>query len=289
MLLAKTREQIDPIAHGWRIDRLKTALVPTMGNLHEGHLALVAAAKREADKVITSIYVNPTQFGQGEDFENYPRTLERDRELLAQAGCDLVFVPDQGVMYPFGLDDQVRVLAPAALANTLEGQTRPGHFDGVTTVVARLFNLVRPDIAVFGEKDYQQLLVIRRMSEDLGYGIRVVSVPTVRESSGLAMSSRNNYLDAGQRAGAGELSKVLLQAAHRIVWDSGNPEQVERDATDRLKQAGFQVDYVAVRRAQDLGTPQDSDRDLKVLAAVYFGGTRLIDNVNANRVGIPED
>lgn len=289
MQQAETREQVKAITNCWRKEGLKTALVPTMGNLHDGHLVLVDVARREADRVIASVYVNPTQFGEGEDFENYPRTLARDHELLEQAGCDLILVPDHRTMYPFGLENQVRVQAPADLATTLEGNSRPGHFDGVVTVVARLFNLVNPDIAVFGEKDFQQLLVIRRMTEDLGYGIRIVSVPTVREATGLAMSSRNNLLDIEERKAGGGLSAVLLEAADRIESGSKDWEQVEQDAMTRLKQLGFRVDYVAVRREEDLGQPQPADLELRVLAAVYFGRTRLIDNVSAIGVGIPED
>jgi len=286
MQQAETREQIHAITRRWCREGLKTALVPTMGNLHDGHIALVDAARREADRVVTSIYVNPTQFGQGEDFDNYPRTLASDRELLEQAGCDLIFVPDQRTMYPFGLENPVRVLASADLATILEGQSRPGHFDGVVTVVARLFNLVSPDIAVFGEKDFQQLLVIRRMVEDLGYGIRIVPVPTVRETTGLAMSSRNNYLDASERMAAGGLSAVLLEAADRIRNGFKDLMQAERDAEASLKRLGFSVDYVSVRCANDLGEPRPADLELRVLAAVYFGRTRLIDNVSVIRVGI---
>lgn len=285
MRLAENREQLDAVSGRWRGKGLKTALVPTMGNLHAGHLALVDAARRHADRVVTSIYVNPIQFGQGEDFARYPRTLTADYELLEQAGCDLVFVPEQETMYPHGLANPVRVQAPADLASILEGESRPGHFDGVLTVVARLFNLVAPGVAVFGEKDYQQLLVVRRMVEDLGYGIRIVAVPTVREPDGLAMSSRNNYLDATARSSTNHLSRVLQEAANRISDGSGNWKQAERDATAQLTELGFRVDYVAVRRAADLREPQPTDRDLRILAAAYFGQVRLIDNVQVNSVG----
>jgi len=285
MRLAENREQLDAVSGRWRGEGLKTALVPTMGNLHAGHLALVDAARRHADRVVTSIYVNPTQFGQGEDFARYPRTLAADCELLEQAGCDLVFVPKQKTMYPHGLANPVRVQAPADLASILEGESRPGHFDGVLTVVARLFNLVAPGVAVFGEKDYQQLLVVRRMVEDLGYGIRIVAVPTVREPDGLAMSSRNNYLDSADRSSSNHFSRVLQEAANRISNGSGNWERAERDATAQLTELGFRVDYVAVRRAADLREPQPADRDLRILAAAYVGQVRLIDNIRANSVG----
>ncbi len=287
MRLAETREDIHSITRRWRREGLLTALVPTMGNLHEGHLALVAAARHEADRVITSIYVNPTQFGQGEDFDSYPRTLDPDRVLLEQAGCDLLFVPGQSTMYPFGIENGIRLLASPDLSGRLEGRSRPGHFDGVVTVVARLFNLACPDVAVFGEKDFQQLLVIRRMVEDLGYPIRVVSVPTVREPSGLAMSSRNNYLEPADRTAAGDLNAVMLAAAKSVESGSKDLMGVEKDTASRLEGLGFRVDYVAVRRAADLAPPGPADRHLRILAAVYWRDTRLIDNISAIQVGIP--
>jgi pantoate--beta-alanine ligase len=286
MLQAATRAQVRTITSGWQREDLKTALVPTMGNLHDGHLTLVDAARREADRVIASIYVNPTQFGQGEDFDNYPRTLAQDCARLDQAGCDLVFLPDQNTMYPYGLENQVKVLAAPDLTTCLEGQSRPGHFDGVTTVVARLFNVVRPDYAVFGEKDYQQLLVIRRMVDDLGFGIQVVAVPTMRERTGLAMSSRNNYLEPRERKAAGALFGELSDAARQIESGTQNLERVEMDAKANLEHLGFSVQYLAVRNAANLIKPQPQDRQLRVLAAATMGRTRLIDNVSANRVGI---
>jgi len=286
MQRAENRKQIHAVTEPWRREGLKIALVPTMGNLHRGHLSLVEAARREADRVVTSIYVNPAQFGEGEDYASYPRTLEADSLALEQAGCDLLFVPGHNTMYPSGLDHAVRLLASPDLAGVLEGESRPGHFDGVVTVVARLFNLVVPDVAVFGEKDYQQLLVIQRMADDLGYGIRIVPVPTVRETSGLAMSSRNNYLDKAERESAGRLNAILLHAAGQVRSGCENCIQVEQAATARLKELGFQVDYVAVRRAEDLLMPGSGDPDLRVLAAVWSGPTRLIDNVRVIRVGI---
>ena len=286
MQRAENRKQIHAVTEPWRREGLKIALVPTMGNLHRGHLSLVEAARREADRVVTSIYVNPAQFGEGEDYASYPRTLEADSLALEQAGCDLLFVPGHNTMYPSGLDHAVRLLASPDLAGVLEGESRPGHFDGVVTVVARLFNLVVPDVAVFGEKDYQQLLVIQRMADDLGYGIRIVPVPTVRETSGLAMSSRNNYLDKAERESAGRLNAILLHAAGQVRSGCENCIQVEQAAIARLKELGFRVDYVAVRRAEDLLMPGSGDPDLRVLAAVWSGPTRLIDNVRVIRVGI---
>jgi len=260
-----------------------------MGNLHDGHLALIEAARRVADRIVTSVYVNPTQFGEGEDFKSYPRTLATDSQLLEQAGCDLLFTPDHHTMYPFGLEHPVRLLASPDLAAPLEGAFRPGHFDGVVSVVARLLNLVSPDFAVFGEKDYQQLLVIRRMVDDLAYHTRIVPVPTVREASGLAMSSRNNYLEPSQREAAGELNTVLAEAAGRVKAEPFELRRVERDARDRLKRFGLRVEYVAIRRAEDLAVPRDSDLRLRILVAAWSGETRLIDNMEIIRVGISGD
>jgi pantoate--beta-alanine ligase len=278
MQLAQSREELWSFTRRWRRDGLRLALVPTMGNLHEGHLALVQAARQQADRIVASIFVNPAQFGAGEDFHAYPRTLEADQRKLADAGCDLAFAPDDRTMYPGGLEDATRLLASPSLANLLEGESRPGHFDGVVTVVARLFNLVGPDFAVFGEKDFQQLLVIRRLVEDLGYPLQVLSVPTVRGQGGLALSSRNSYLDEEQRAAAERLNAVLQEAAERAASGSAGREDVERDARHRLEQAGFRVDYVALRRAADLALPVAGDRDLRILAAAWCGPTRLIDN-----------
>jgi pantoate--beta-alanine ligase len=259
-----------------------------MGNLHDGHIALVEAARRIADRVIVSIYVNPTQFGPAEDFDTYPRTLASDRERLERAGCDLLFLPKETTMYPFGLDNQVRVMAAADLAGDLEGRSRPGHFDGVTTVVARLFNLVDPDVAVFGEKDYQQLLVIRRMVEDLGFAVQIRSVPTVREDNGLAMSSRNAYLEATGREAAGVLYEVLREAAQLVESGGGDLSGIERNAVARLEDAGFRVDYLSARNASTLDRPGRDDRELRILAAVDFRGIRLIDNIGVNRLGFPK-
>jgi pantoate--beta-alanine ligase len=276
---AQSRAELWSVIRGWRRAGHGIGLVPTMGNLHQGHLALVDKAREIGGKVVASIYVNPTQFGEGEDFEHYPRTLESDLKKLDAAGCDLVFIPDLSTMYPFGLDKAVSVLAPPDIAARLEGASRPGHFDGVTTVVARLFNLVMPDYAVFGEKDYQQLLVIRRMVEDLSYAIEVIAVPTVREEGGLAMSSRNSYLEEKQRKAAGELNRALRVLADRIRQPAADFECAEQKAAELLEQRGLVVDYVAVRRAADLARPRPGDRELRALAAVWCGKTRLIDNV----------
>ena len=275
---AQTREQLRAATAPWRLAGQSIALVPTMGNLHEGHLALVRAARAQADRVVASIFVNPTQFGEGEDFERYPRTPEEDRLQLAEAGCDLLFAPDVATVYPNGLSDSTRLTAAPSLANILEGASRPGHFDGVVTVVARLFNLVLPDVAVFGEKDYQQLLVIRRLVEDLAYPVRIESVATVRGDNGLALSSRNRYLEEPQRAAAAQLNAILKRAAGRVPAAVGGYGSVEQEARAAIERAGLRVDYVAVRRAMDLAAPTAQDRELRILAAVWSGRTRLIDN-----------
>jgi pantoate--beta-alanine ligase len=257
-----------------------------MGNLHAGHLALVDAAREHADRVVSSIYVNPTQFGPGEDFDRYPRTLEADCLKLEKVGCDLVFAPGEECMYPGGVEDAVQVSAPARLASLLEGARRPGHFDGVVTVVARLFNLVYPDIAVFGEKDYQQLLVIRRLVRDMGYPVRIEAVPTVREQNGLAMSSRNEYLDSGKRAEAAVLYATLEQVAREVAERPVDLDKAAGSAARGLERLGFRVDYLAIRRAQDLEIPQAADEELRILCAAWSGETRLIDNLHVKRFAI---
>ena len=286
MRQARTREQLWSQIRPWRAAGQRVALVPTMGNLHDGHVALVEAARRHADRVVTSIYVNPAQFGAGEDFARYPRTPEDDLQRLRAARCDLAFLPDDAAIYPLGLDGATQLRAAPALAGILEGAFRPGHFDGVVTVVARLLNLCAPDLAVFGEKDYQQLLVVRRMVEDLGYPLRILAVPTVREPGGLALSSRNRFLGQAERGAASRLSAILREAADQIGQGGEDHHEIEREAVDRLQREGLRVDYVAVRRALDLGEPKRGDRDLRVLAAAWCGQTRLIDNCPAQGAGL---
>jgi len=283
MLETKTRQELRECTRSWRTNGQRIALVPTMGNLHAGHLALVKAARNQADRVVSSIYVNPTQFGEGEDIESYPRTLEADRAALAQEGCDLLFAPDVQTVYPFGFENAVMLGAEPDLASTLEGQFRPGHFDGVVTVVARLFNLVNPDVAVFGEKDYQQLLIIRRMVEDLGYDIHIHAVPTVREDSGLALSSRNSYLDSEQLEKAQSLQAVLRETAARAGQAGVDLSLLENKAEAQLEKYQLAVEYVAIRRAKDLAAPGNTDQDLRLLAAVWCEKTRLIDNLKIHR------
>lgn len=262
-------------ARGGRI-----ALVPTMGNLHAGHLALVAEARALADHVVASIFVNPTQFGPGEDFASYPRTLERDRRQLAAAGADLLFAPPVDEIYPDGATDGTVVCVPG-LSTILCGASRPGHFAGVASVVTRLFNIVQPDVAAFGEKDYQQLLVIRRLQADLHLPIRIVGVPTQRNVDGLALSSRNQYLSAAELQRAPELHRALVDCAGQLQRRTRSLAALEKQGLARLTAAGFRPDYFVIRNAADLTRPGKGSRELVVLAAARLGRTRLIDNVQA--------
>lgn len=273
-------ERLDPLRRRiaeWRRDGQRIAFVPTMGNLHPGHIALVREAGAHAGPVVASIFVNPLQFGPNEDLAAYPRTPERDAEMLADAGCDLLFTPAVETMYPRGQADQTRVEVPG-ISDLLCGASRPGHFSGVATVVCKLFNMVQPDVALFGEKDFQQLLVIRRLVADLDMPIEILGVATVREADGLAMSSRNGYLSLGERLIAPELYRVLKAAGAALARGIA-AAQVEQEGMRALSAAGFRPDYVSVRRASDLAGPSRTDRDLVVLAAAYLGKARLIDNI----------
>jgi pantoate--beta-alanine ligase len=262
---------------GWRREGLRVGFVPTMGNLHAGHHSLVALARAHADRVVASVFVNPTQFGPGEDFSRYPRTPDADAAGLAAAGCDLLWMPTVEAMYPLGVDAAVRIRIPG-VTEVLEGAHRPGHFDGVATVVARLFNQVLPDVAAFGRKDYQQLAVIRHLVADLAFPVELLAGETVREADGLAMSSRNQYLSPEERAIAPELHRTLR--AMGAGWRDGTPRaRIEADAGRRLADAGFAVDYAALRRP-DLSEPADGEGGPRVaLVAARLGRTRLIDNL----------
>ena len=261
----------------WKRSGLRVGFVPTMGNLHAGHHSLVALARQHADRVVASVFVNPTQFGPNEDFARYPRTPETDAAGLQAAGCDLLWLPSVETMYPFGPEATVQVRVPG-VTGTLEGAHRPGHFDGVATVVARLFNQVQPDIAVFGRKDYQQLAVIRYLARDLAFPVDIIAGETLREADGLAMSSRNQYLSAGERQVAPTIHRTLQNMAAAIR--AGHPRtQVEAQAVADLVAAGFTVDYSVVRQP-DLAEPQDGERGSRVaLIAARLGRTRLIDNL----------
>ncbi len=264
----------------WKRNGLRVGFVPTMGNLHAGHFSLVELARRHADKVVASVFVNPTQFGPSEDFGRYPRTPDADANGLNAAGCDVLWRPSVEAMYPFGADHAVRMHVPG-ITDTLDGASRPGHFDGVATVVARLFNQVQADVAVFGLKDYQQLAVIRYLVRDLAFPIEIVAGETLREADGLAMSSRNQYLTPQEREVAPTIHRVLQ--AMRDAWREGMPRAgIEALAVQVLLAAGFVPDY-AVLRHSDFSEPQDgADGPLVAVVAARLGTTRLIDNLEFN-------
>jgi len=255
----------------------RIALVPTMGNLHQGHLKLVATARQQADIVVTSIFVNPLQFGANEDLDSYPRTLAEDQEKLASAGCHLVFAPSVAEVYPDGQEQQTLVEVPG-LSDLHCGASRPGHFRGVTTVVCKLFNMVQPDLAVFGLKDYQQVAVIRRMVRDLCIPVEILGVATERADTGLALSSRNGYLTADERAQAPLLQQTLQQTASAIRSGDSDFGALEADAQDRLEAGGFRRDYYRILNRHSLQPAQPGD-DLVILAAAHLGRARLIDNI----------
>ncbi len=256
----------------------RIALVATMGNLHEGHLQLIRLAKTLADVVVASIFVNPLQFGLNEDWEQYPRTLERDSAMLSAEGCDLLFCPTETDMYPNGMETQTKVEVPT-MTNILCGASRPGHFLGVTTVVAKLLNMVQPDTAIFGIKDYQQLTVIKRMVEDLCIPVQIVAAPIARADDGLALSSRNSYLTAEERPRAVALYQALCHARDTVQAGARDYATIEASAQQQLAQAGMRPDYFSIRQAKTLEPATATDTDLVLLGAVYLGKTRLIDNV----------
>ena len=264
----------------WRKQAGKVAFVPTMGNLHEGHLALVREAKKRADNVVVSIFVNRLQFGQGEDFDKYPRTLQQDADKLANEGVAVVFVPDEKELYP-NVEQRYNV-EPPHLQNELCGKFRPGHFRGVATVVSKLFNIVEADVACFGKKDYQQLAIIKGFVEDLNFNIEIVPVNTGRAADGLALSSRNQYLSEAERAEAPRLYRELQNAAGQLQSGNVAYTQIEQKAIENLNQAGWVVDYVEIRQAESLEVARVGDKHLVVLAAARLGSTRLIDNLEVS-------
>jgi len=278
MQTVTTIAEVRSVVAAWRAAGLRVAFVPTMGNLHAGHIHLVDEAQRHADKVVASIFVNPLQFSPSEDFAAYPRTLAADQEKLAAAGCDLLFAPGEQEMYPLGRDGLTFVEVPG-LSDILCGAFRPGHFRGVATVVSKLFHIVQPNVALFGEKDYQQLLVIRRMVRDLNLPVEIIGVATVREADGLAMSSRNGYLSADERRLASGVYAALQALAAELHQGARDYGALEQAAMARLERAGFRPDYVSVRRAADLAVPQAGERRLVALVAARLGKTRLIDNL----------
>jgi pantoate--beta-alanine ligase len=263
---------------GWRGQGLTVGFVPTLGNLHAGHHSLIKLARARADRVVASVFVNPTQFGPNEDFERYPRTLVQDQVGLAEQDCDLLFAPEVPTLYPFGAQNSVSIHVPQ-LTETLEGAHRPGHFDGVATVVCKLFNLVEPDLAVFGQKDFQQLKVIERMVRDLSLPVKIIAAPTLRADDGLALSSRNQYLSAEHRTLAPQIYATLQQMRDLIAkghaWSV-----VEQAAASKLARAGFDPDYAVIRRSEDLAEPVDGETEgLVALIAARLGSTRLVDNL----------
>lgn len=261
----------------WRKNAGTVAFVPTMGNLHEGHLALVREAKKRADNVVVSIFINRLQFGQGEDFDKYPRTLQQDADKLAAEGIAVVFAPDEKELYP-NVEQRYNV-EPPHLQNELCGKFRPGHFRGVATVVSKLFNIVLPDVACFGKKDYQQLAVIKGLTEDLNFDVEIVPVDTGRTEDGLALSSRNQYLSAAERAEAPRLYRELKAVAESLAQGGLDYAGLEKRAAQSLTEHGWTVDYVEIRHADTLEVARTGDRRLVVLAAARLGATRLIDNV----------
>ncbi|HNP36768.1 MAG TPA: pantoate--beta-alanine ligase [Woeseiaceae bacterium] len=278
MDVIQSKEELHELVVAWRHHDEHIALVPTMGNLHAGHTSLVENARKFAERVVVSVYVNPTQFSPSEDFAEYPRTLDRDTRRLKKIGADVLFIPDDATVYPFGHTCATVVSVPGLTENFC-GATRPGHFDGVTGVVARLFAIVQPDIAVFGQKDYQQQLVIRHMTEDLNLPIRIITANTVREKDGLAMSSRNQYLSEEERKIAPVLYEVLADIGAELQDGNRDFQRLEQSGAERLTAAGFKLDYLAIRRAQNLEEPKRDCDDLVVLASAILGKARLIDNV----------
>lgn len=278
MKTIQTRVELRDTVRAWRASGQRIAFVPTMGNLHAGHGDLVTRARALADRVVVSIFVNPMQFGPNEDFAQYPRTPDEDATLLGRMGANALYIPDAADIYPEGYERSTFIDIPA-LGDILCGAFRPGHFRGVATVVVKLFNLVAPDIAVFGEKDYQQITIIRRVVADLCMPIEIVGAPTTREPDGLAMSSRNRYLTPQDRAAAPAIYKTLTDARVRLVAGDRDFASIERAGVAALEAAGFKVDYFAVRDAHNLQAPSERSRDLVVLTAARIGRARLIDNL----------
>ena len=265
----------------WRQAGLSVAFVPTMGNLHRGHFSLVEKAKTLADKVVVSIFVNPMQFGANEDLDNYPRTLSEDKQGLAELGTDIVFTPSVSTIYPNGLGEQSFVDVPGVSLGYCGG-SRPGHFKGVATVVTKLFNLVQPDYACFGEKDFQQLQVIKTMARGLSIPVEIIGVPTMREVSGLAMSSRNGYLSAEQKTTATALFKALGQCAEQLKQGNKDFTSLKTHAKQSLEQAGLKPDYFEIAQRDTLKTATLDDNHFVILAAAFLGSVRLIDNMQVD-------
>lgn len=281
MQIAKTITALRTQIKVWRQQNQTIALVPTMGNLHQGHLSLVAKAQQLADKVVVSVFVNPLQFDDETDLSAYPRTLEDDIHQLASVDSDLLFIPTSEMIYPRGEEAQTTISVPG-MEDKLCGRDRPGHFDGVATIVNKLFNMVQADIAIFGEKDYQQLLLIKIMVEDLNLPIEIIGSPTHREPSGLAMSSRNQYLTDQQHEQAAELYQTLLTVKSQLEQGIQSFSVIQQQAIERLNKSGFRPDYVDICRADNLEQAQLGDQSLRILIAARLGQARLIDNIACN-------
>jgi pantoate--beta-alanine ligase len=281
MLTATTIAAVREHVARWHEAHERVVFVPTMGNLHAGHMSLIEAARKHGKRFVASIFVNPMQFGPNEDFAHYPRTPTQDAKLLSEAGCDLMFSPEVGEIYPNGADQATRVEVPG-ISDVLCGEFRPGHFQGVATVVAKLFHIIDPDVAIFGEKDFQQLTVIRRMVADLCLRVEIVGAPTVREADGLAMSSRNQYLSAEERKLAPTIYRQLQQAMTAVTSGVREFARIEGTGRAALDAAGFRTDYFSVRDARTLAAARPDTRQFVVLAAARLGKARLIDNLQFN-------
>ncbi|AWQ49613.1 pantoate--beta-alanine ligase [Serratia marcescens] len=277
MIIIETLPMLRQQIRRWRQEGKRIALVPTMGNLHDGHMTLVDEARARADVVVVSIFVNPMQFDRPDDLARYPRTLQEDSEKLTRRGVDLVFAPAPAAVYPQGLEQQTYVDVPG-ISSILEGASRPGHFRGVSTIVSKLFNLVQPDLACFGEKDYQQLALIRKMVADMGYDIDIVGVPTVRAKDGLALSSRNGYLTAEERKIAPQLSKIMNALAQQLANGERHVEALLEQTAEQLRAAGFTPDELFIRDADSLQPLTVDSQRAVVLMAAWLGKARLIDN-----------
>ncbi|PJI65823.1 pantoate--beta-alanine ligase [Serratia sp. TKO39] len=277
MIIIETLPMLRQQIRRWRQEGKRIALVPTMGNLHDGHMTLVDEARARADVVVVSIFVNPMQFDRPDDLARYPRTLQEDSEKLTRRGVDLVFAPAPAAVYPQGLEQQTYVEVPG-ISSILEGASRPGHFRGVSTIVSKLFNLVQPDLACFGEKDYQQLALIRKMVADMGYDIDIVGVPTVRAKDGLALSSRNGYLTAEERKIAPQLSKIMNALAQQLANGERHVEELLEQTAEQLRTAGFTPDELFIRDADSLQPLTVDSQRAVVLMAAWLGKARLIDN-----------
>ena len=284
MLTVTTVADVRAHVARWHEAHERVVFVPTMGNLHAGHMSLIEAARRHGDRFVASIFVNPMQFGPNEDFAHYPRTPTQDAKMLEAAGCDLMFSPEVGEIYPNGADNATRIEVPG-ISRILCGEFRPGHFEGVATIVAKLFHIVDPDVAIFGEKDFQQLTVIRRMVADLCLRVAIVGAPTVRESDGLAMSSRNQYLSPQERKLAPAIYRQLQQAIAALKSGARDFARIEGTGRAALDGAGFRTDYFSVRDARTLAEARPDTREFVVLTAARLGKARLIDNVQWCQAG----